>query len=73
MKFLTTHEVAETIRETEENVARRCASGQIKAKRLGGKWLVNEVDLIIFMEAPRTGSPRKRLTTRQRQMLGEAS
>lgn len=73
MKYLTTHEVAEVIREKEENVARRCASGQLKAKRLGGKWLVHEDDLTLFMENPRTGSPRKRLTARQRQQLGEAS
>lgn len=73
MMYLTTGEVAEIIRETEENVRRRCASGQIKAKRLGGSWRVSEDDLAIFMEAPRTGSPRRRLTTRQRQQLGEAS
>lgn len=73
MKYYTTAEVAGIIREKEENVARRCASGQLKAKRLGGKWLINEDDLTIFLEAPRTGSPRRRLTARQRQQLGEAS
>lgn len=73
MKYLTTTEVAEIIRETDDNVQRRCASGQIKAKRLGGRWLINEEDLTHFMAAPTTGSPRKRLTKRQRQQLGGAA
>lgn len=73
MKYLTIDEVAAITRETPENTRRRCASGQIRAKRLGGHWRVSEDDLAIFMEAPRTGSPRKRLTARQRQQLGKAS
>jgi excisionase family DNA binding protein len=73
LKYLTISEVAAVTRETEENTRRRCASGQIRAKRLGGQWRVNEDDLVLFMEAPRTSSPRKRLTTRQRQQLGNAS
>jgi excisionase family DNA binding protein len=67
--YLTTDEVAAIIRETPENVRRRCANGQLAAKRLGGRWLVSELDLAAFMEAPRTGSPRRRLTKRQRDQL----
>lgn len=71
MKYLTAEEVAEITRETPENARRRCASGQIRAKRLGGQWRISEDDLALFMEAPTTGSPRKRLTRRQRQQLGQ--
>lgn len=73
IRYLTTEEVAEIIRETPANVRRRCASGQIKAKRLGGQWRVTEDDLTNFMAAPRTGSPRNRLTKRQREQLGRSA
>jgi excisionase family DNA binding protein len=70
MKFLTVHEVAEIIRESEENVRRRCASGQIRAKKLGSSWRIEEEDVRVFMNVPTTPSPRKRLTKRQRGQLG---
>lgn len=73
VKYLTAEEVAEIIRETPANVRRRCASGQIKAKRLGGQWRIAEDDLAHFMAAPRTGSPRNRLTKRQREQLGRSA
>lgn len=49
------------------------ATGQLKAKKLGDSWRINEDDLIQFMADGPTRSPRKRLTARQRQALGRAS
>lgn len=73
MKYLTTSEVAATIRETENSVRRRCASGQIRAKKLGDTWRVEESDLVEFMSGPPTRSPRQRLTKRQRAQLGQSA
>jgi excisionase family DNA binding protein len=73
VKYLTTAEVAAIIRETEDSVRRRCATKQIRAKKLGDTWRINEDDLIEFMTGPPTRSPRKRLTARQRQQLGQSA
>lgn len=64
--LMTTAEVAEVLRETSENVARRCASGQLRATRISGEWRINEVDLAEFIEptnirrAPRVRSSATR-------------
>lgn len=66
MKWLTTTEVGEAIRETSENVSRRCAAGQIRAKKLGGEWRIREEDLVVFMTASNTPAPRVRSTAGRR-------
>ncbi len=61
-RWLTAAEVAEAIQETPENVGRRCAAGQIRARKLGGEWRILEQDLIAFMEADNgKQSPRTRI------------
>lgn len=66
MKWLTTAEVGEAIRETSENVSRRCATGQIRAKKLGGEWRIQEDDLVLFMAVNNTPAPRVRSTAGRR-------
>lgn len=73
MKYLTTAEVADLIRETPENVARRCASGQIAAARIGGSWRIGEDAVAEFMEPKNTRrSPRSRSTAGRRPGRGAA-
>lgn len=66
MKWLTTAEVGLAIRESSENVSRRCAAGQIRAKKLGGEWRIKEDDLTLFMSASNTPAPRVRSTAGRR-------
>ena len=73
MKYLTAEEVGLVIRESPDNVRRRCANGQIAAKKLGQSWRISEDALAAFMAPKSTGSLRNRLTKRQRQQLGQAS
>jgi excisionase family DNA binding protein len=68
MKFLTTAEVAETIRMSENYVARMCDAGQIKAKKLGNQWRISDAALDDFMDAAGKAEPTRpdRLTKKQR-------
>lgn len=62
-RYLTTDEIAERLRETRENVSRRCSAGQIPAKKIGGEWRIREADFEAFMAPSNVvGSPRKRST-----------
>jgi len=70
--YLTVPEVAERIRESQDTVRRRCLAGQIRATKLGNSWRIAESDLALFMSGVRVGTPRKRLTKRQREQLGVA-
>jgi len=73
MKYLTTVEVADIIRETPENVARRCARGQIPATRVGGEWRISDEAVAEFMEPKNIrSSPRKRSTAGRRSGRGAA-
>lgn len=64
--LMTSAEVAVILRETPENVARRCARGQLRAVRISGEWRVSDVDLAEFIEptnvrtAPRVRSSASR-------------
>lgn len=73
MNYYTTAEAGLIIKESADQVRRRCAKGQIRAKRLGNSWRISEDDLTEFMSGPPTRSPRKRLTKRQLEQLGRAS
>lgn len=67
MKFLTTAEVAETIRMSENYVSRLCDSGQIRAKKLGNQWRISDEALDEFMADGKTETTRpERLTKKQR-------
>lgn len=67
MKFLTTAEVAATIRKSEDYVARLCAGGQIRAKKLGNEWRIREEALEEFMNGGKAEPTRpERLTKKQR-------
>jgi excisionase family DNA binding protein len=71
MEYLTTREVAETIRMSENYVARMCHAGQIKAKKLGNQWRISDAALDEFMDASGKTEPTRpdRLTKKQRQAV----
>ncbi|MBP2389373.1 helix-turn-helix domain-containing protein [Aeromicrobium fastidiosum] len=53
--FYTTAEVAAVLRESGENVSRRCKRGEIKAVRPGRKYLISQAALDEFLTpAPTT-------------------
>lgn len=65
--YLKTAEVAAVLRMGEEWVSRQCAAGNLKAKKLGTEWRINEADLALFMSGPEpVPSPRPGRTARQR-------
>lgn len=69
MKWLTTAEVAETIRMSENYVSRLCDAGQIRAKKLGNQWRISDVALDEFMAGGGKAEParvREPLTKKQR-------
>lgn len=68
--YLTVSEVALRIRESEDQVRRRCATGQLKATKLGSKWRIAEEAVAEFMRPGTRVTPRKRLTARQERQLG---
>lgn len=71
MKFLTTAEVADTIRKSEDYVARLCAGGQIRAKKLGNEWRIREEALDEFMDGGKAEPtrPERHLTKKQREAV----
>lgn len=70
-RYLTIPEVAEITKESEDNLRRRCAAGQIPAVKLGKSWRVSESALSEFLSPGVVKTPRnKRLTKRQRRQLG---
>lgn len=71
MKFLTTAEVADTIRKSEDYVARLCAGGQIRAKKLGNEWRIREEALDEFMDSGKAEPtrPERKLTKKQREAV----
>lgn len=72
MKFLTTAEVAETIRTSENYVQRLCASGQLAAKKLGTEWRISEDALTDFMAGGKTETTRpERVLSRKQRMAVE--
>lgn len=67
MKWLTTAEVAETIRMSENYVSRLCDSGQVRAKKLGNQWRISDEALAEFMAGGKAEATRpERLTKKQR-------
>ena len=73
MRYYTTKEAGLIIQESADQVRRRCATKQIRAKRLGNSWRISEDALTEFMAGPPTRSPRKRLTKRQLEQLERTS
>jgi excisionase family DNA binding protein len=57
MTWLTTAEVAEVIRETRENVSRRCKRGDIEAVQIGRNWRISEAALEAFLTPKPTAAP----------------
>ena len=51
MGLLTTEEVAEELRTTTQTIRRYIREGKIKAKNLGGVWLVHIDDLTNFIDS----------------------
>jgi excisionase family DNA binding protein len=52
-EWLTTDEVAEKIRKHRDYVARQCANGNLRAKKLGNDWRIHITAVDAFM----AGSP----------------
>lgn len=66
-RYLTTTEVGDVIRETSENVSRRCAAGQIPATKVGNQWRIAEDDFEKWMQPTNIkSSPRVRSTVGRR-------
>lgn len=47
--YLTTAEVAEIIRKTPDYVARQCALGNLRGKKLGNDWRIHRTSVDAFM------------------------
>lgn len=61
-EYLTTHEVAEIIRKSADYVARQCALGNLRAKKLGTDWRIHRDAVDVFMAggvAPATRTRRR--------------
>jgi len=61
--WMTTTEVAEVIRKSPDYVARQCALGNLRAKKLGNDWRIHKDSLAAFMalggKTPATRSRRR--------------
>ena len=51
-EWLTTDEVAATIRVHRDYVARQCSSGALRAKKLGTEWRIHRDAVEAFMRGP---------------------
>lgn len=59
-EYLTTSEVAEIIRTSEDYVARQCALGNLRAKKLGNEWRIHRTSVDAFMAQGTTPPTRIR-------------
>jgi len=50
-RYLTTAEVAETLRLSVWQVVNLCRSGKLRATKPSGQWLIRPTDLEAFLEA----------------------
>lgn len=50
-QYLTTAEVAETLRLSVWQVVNLCRSGKLRATKPSGQWLIRPADLETFIEA----------------------
>lgn len=48
-EYLTTAEVAEIIRKSPDYVARQCALGNLRGKKLGTDWRIHRTAVDVFM------------------------
>lgn len=69
-RMLTIPEIAAITTESEDTTRRRCAAGQIRAVKLGKKWVASESEVALFLTPGKKSTTRKRLTERQKQQLG---
>jgi len=73
-EWLTTEQVARLIQTSPDYVARQCAAGSLRAKRLGKTWRVARRDLDEFMAGePAPATRPGRLSRRQRRQVWRAS
>lgn len=59
-EWLTTEEVADIIRKHRDYVARQCASGAMKAKKLGNDWRIHVTAVDTFMQGAPAPAARQR-------------
>lgn len=59
-EYLTTDEVAETIRTSADYVARQCALGNLRAKKVGNEWRIHRAAVDTFMAQGTTPPTRIR-------------
>lgn len=57
-EYMTTAEVAKIIRTSEDYVSRKCASGEIRAKKIGRTWRITREAVAAFM-APGRAAPTR--------------
>ena len=48
--YFNVEEAAKILRVTKITIRRWCASGLIKSKKIGKKWLIPEEELILFQD-----------------------
>lgn len=71
--YFTCEEAGAIARESADTIRRRCKAGQIHAVKLGKQWRIAESELARFLSPGVHLSPRKRLTAKQAQALGESA
>lgn len=59
-EYLTTAEVAEIVRKSGDYVARQCALGNLRAKKLGNDWRIHRASVEAFMSQGTTPPTRVR-------------
>lgn len=57
--YLTTAEVAAYLRKTPDYVARQCASGALRGKKLGNEWRIHRDSVEAFMGGPQEAPPTR--------------
>lgn len=72
-RYLTCAEAGDIAREQPDTIRRRCKAGQIQAVKLGKQWRIAESELVRFLSPGIHKSPRKRLTAKQEQAIGESA
>lgn len=59
MSLLTTHDVAARLHTTRRQVTILCASGDLRAAKVGRQWLIDPEDVDLYLER-KQNRPRRR-------------
>lgn len=50
LKFYTTQEVADMLKQHEETIRRKLRTGELKGVNLGGRWRITQEELMKYLE-----------------------